>query len=160
MSTIPISAVQAMFETAKDTDRINHYKKCKKIDARPAIEGEVIITILNGEKETKQTTKRGDFVARAKGKNKEEYIIDAVTFKKCYVSAGGEVDENGFKEYNPIGEAYAFRYHGDNFSFETSCGEEMIVCDNDYIASVDRDELDDIYRIEKNEFEDTYERIN
>lgn len=160
METVPISYVQAAFAVARDEDKVDHYEKFKKVDARPAIEGEEIVTIINGEEETKSTAKKGDFIVRSKGKNKEEYTVDGDKFKKRYeIVEGSEADEDGFQEYDPTGDCYAFKYDDDDFTFVAPWGEDMIVKSGDFIASIDLENLDDIYRIEKDEFIDTYKKM-
>ena len=158
METKPKSYVQAAFEVANTEGNMELYKKFRKVDARPAIEGEVVVTMIDGEEETKNTAKKGDMVVRTK-KNGALYIISGDKFHKRYKDGHGEQDEYGYVEYTPIGETYAFEYHGESFKFIAPWGEEMLVNDGDYICAPEADNLDDIYRIERGEFKDTYEVV-
>ena len=159
METKPKAYVQALFEGARNADKINHYFKFKKVHARLAEEGEIVHTIINGEEETKNTAKKGDILVRSTGKNHEEYIIPGEKFKKRYeLDKDSEPDGDGCRLYNPTGDCWAFVYHGENFSFVAPWDEDMIVKNGDFIASTDEHKLDDIYRIEKDEFVDTYKK--
>ena len=153
METKPKKYVQAAFEVANENNKVNLYKKCRRVSARSAVEGEVIVTIIDGEQETTNTAKKGDMVVRTK-KSGAEYIIGGDKFRERYTIC--DEDENGYSDYDPIGETYAFKYEGESFTFVAPWGEDMIVNDGDYICAIDPDDLEDIYRIEKGEFEDTY----
>ncbi len=119
METKTKQYVQVLFEGAKNTKKVERYVKFQNVDARPAKEGEKIITNIGTEKETENTAKKGDVVIRAKTKSKEEYIIDGKKFKERYVlEKGKESEEEGFQEHKPIGYCYAFQYNGVSFKFE------------------------------------------
>ena len=50
----------------------------------------------------------------------------------------------------------AFCYHGETIEFVAPWGEKMLCEDGDYIASPPNGSPDDIYRIEKETFAQTY----
>jgi hypothetical protein len=159
METKTKQYVQVLFEGAKNAGEVERYVKFQNIDARPAKEGEKIVTNIGKEKETENAAKKGDFVIRAKTKNKEEYIISGDKFHKRYIPAENkEEDKDGFKEYTPIGDCYAFEYKGGSFKFEAPWGDDMIIHDGDFLASTGMDKPDDIYRIARNEFHETYKK--
>lgn len=159
MDTKPKEYVQAAFEVARSDDKVDRFKKFGEIQSRSAVEGEEIVTVIEGEEETKNTAKKGDMVIRTK-KNGAEYIIGGKKFEDRYEDLGSETDRDGYSKYKATGETYAFKYEGETFKFVAPWGEDMIVNDGDYICAPNLEDLDDIYRIEKGEFIDTYERAS
>jgi hypothetical protein len=152
-----ISEVQDMFRQALKDHNVKHYAKFKKVDARESDGGEEITTFIKGKEETKNITKKGDFVVRAQTESKEKYIVEAKVFNKRYTkNPEAKPDKDGFVEYFPIGEVFAFEYHGKDFSFNAPWNEEMKVVDGDFIGAPDPRNLSDIYRIERETFFNTY----
>ena len=151
-----MSHVQAKFEVARSMDKVDHYTKFKRVQIRPALNGEEITTIVNGEKINNSASK-GDFIVKI---NNEEYIITFDTLQLRYVAV--EKDSNGnedvYKEYDAIGDCYAFQYSGGGFSFPATWEDIVIVHDGDFIVSLDQYDLDDIYPIEKDKFINLYKK--
>ena len=149
-----------LFLDSKANGKIKLYRKFQKVDARPAKEGEVIVTILKtpegNEVETKNVAKEGDMVVRARTESREEYIISGKKFGQRYQGPDKNSSTDGYYVYNPIGTAYAFKYYGGSFKFDAPWGEEMICHDGDMICSPTLEKTDDIYRIAKKEFIETY----
>ena len=149
--------IQSLFEVARVDNNVKKYKKVSEVFARPAIDGEKIITIINGEEETVNIAGKNDVVIQSLGKNKEEYIIDEYKFQDRYDLLENEDNiPEGFKRYRSKGFCYAFKYSGESVHFIAPWGEDMLLKDGDYIVSTDLYELDDIYRIEKDVFKETY----
>ena len=149
--------VQNMFADAESRDKVGHYKKFGDIKARPAIFGEIVNTVIDGVVETTNTAQNvDDFVVT--GPMGEQYIISATTLRKRYdqVTDYDPSNPSGNVGYRAKGECWAFKHEGEQFKFDAPWGEEMLVEDGDMIAVADLNNMDDIYRIQKDAFAKTY----
>ena len=158
-----MSHVQAKFEVARSMDKVDHYTKSKRVQIRPALNGEETTKIVNGEEVHKSATNE-DYIVKT---DKEEYIITSATFQLRYAlvedsSSSGDLhetkDKDEYKEYDAIGDCYAFQHNGEEFSFPAIWDEVIIVHDGDFIVSVDEYDLEDIYHIEKDKFIKIYKK--
>lgn len=145
-----MSRQRDLLKAAFAAGELKRYKKFGTVHARPAVNGERIVTILDGVKETENTAKHGDIVVT--GPKGEEYIIGKDKFKSRYKSTA----KHG--EYEPIGEGFATRYTGEEFRFPAPWGEEMLIQPGDYLYTPAIGS-DDIYRIEAEVFKQTYRRV-
>jgi hypothetical protein len=124
-------------------------------------ESETILTIVAGKLETiKKATPHLDVIIRniQIGSSAETYIIDKENFKKRYVT-GYEffwIDGKKWFKAEANGEVMAFCYHGETIGFVAPWGEKMLCEDGDFIAQPIGGSPDDIYRIEKQTFNQTY----
>lgn len=131
---------------AKEKGLVKKYNKYGDVKARPAKNGEHIVTVIDGKVETRNTAKQGDYVLT--GPAGENYIVEGKTFKARYTKVKTGV-------YKPIGSCNAFQYKGEAFEFKAPWGEKMLCEKGDYLASIESD-LSDIYRIESSVFGKTY----
>ncbi len=124
------------------------YAKTARIQARVGIIGEIVTTVMkDGLKETQnQVKEKGDMVATNPGG--EHYIIDAKTFAKKY-----ELDPANKKLYRPKGGAQKFLVVKEDVEFVAPWGEKMNIKAGGVLNITN---LDDIYGIQKDEFEQTY----
>jgi len=137
-----------------EVDGVN-YSKFVEVEARPAIAGEVVITSTNDGKETTNTAKEGDLVVcNTQTSSQEEYILTEKIFSKRYHLIGEGVMP-GFKRYKATGRCRAIQYLGENTSFVASWGEEMVLKTGDMVVTT-LPQKDEIYRIAKMEFDQTY----
>ena len=129
------------------------FEKFGTITARPAVEGEVISTVINGVTETTNTAKAGDIIAT--GVKGESWIIPGEKFPKLY-KASAE-DEN---QFDPIGRVVGVRSEED-FTFTAPWGEAMICQKGDYIVTSEADDFNPTkaYRIEAGAFVKTYRKV-
>ena len=51
--------IAAKFEEALRAGKVRHYEKKGQVDIRPAVLGEVIATVIDGERETVNTARGG-----------------------------------------------------------------------------------------------------
>jgi len=146
-------------------DKGCHYRKFQKVHARPAVAGEVIVSVTSGGKETTNTASAGDMVVRNLTKAREEYLIDQQSFPKLYKKSGS-VDDS-WKLYDPIGEIRAIEITldlrdllpvGKKFFIMAPWGTEQVAMEGDFLV-VPLPELGEIYRIGRSEFEQTYEPV-
>ena len=147
------------------------YEKFQRAMIRKAVSGEVVVTVVGGKEETRNTADDGDMVVRAMTKDGEEYILKEAQFKKNYFFDSPEdpndqdLKSKGFKMYKPnrcvtaieVSEALAAKVGG---SFMAAWGSEMVVNSGDFLASGSTSAagtVQEIIRIEKNAFKETYQ---
>ncbi len=138
------------------------YKKFKHVFARKAKDGEVILTITKDGLETSNTASLGDYIVKNQTDAAEMYILTNKKFKARYKYL--KRSKNGFSEYFPIGKIHALEMTptllaaqswANEFYFEAPWGEKMVVKENDFLASPPS--LNEVYRIARKEFFETYE---
>lgn len=130
------------------------YDKFAKVDARPAVEGEKIVTFTSDGKETENTAKAGDYVIRAHTEAREQYILGRDKLAKRYKLIGPAADE-GWETYQATGSCKAAVYNGPEIKFTASWGEDMVIKKGDMIVTALPDK-DSVYRIAAKEFGETY----
>ncbi len=132
---------------------VDEVAKFARIHARQGTIGEVIITkMANGLEETRNTVKAdektgapGWVVTNPDG---EEYIVDDSVFQKKY-----EIDSKNPSQYKPKGEPVLSAPINEHIEFDAPWGETMrIEAGGSLIISGP----EDIYGIQKAEFENTY----
>jgi hypothetical protein len=127
---------------------VQHYEKYGEYRFRPAVAGEIVVTEIDGEEETRQVAKDGQFVIT--GPAGEEYAIDGIKFGSRY-----QVTGDGVAVPTPgQSDCYAFEHVGQGFTFIAPWGEPMIVREGDMIATTGDDR--DVYRIKRTVFDATY----
>lgn len=141
---------QEMFEIFQ-SNQIDLYKKFAVVEARKGVEGEKIVTSINGEVETKNQVSGPSAVV--KGPLGEEYIVPMEKFNKLY--EGGELKED-FGKFKAKGQVFGIKYEGEPVEFEAAWGEKMILKAGDMLVSADKNNPGDLYRIEANAFAQTY----
>lgn len=131
---------------------VKSFAKFARVQARPAITGEVIITILaNGKKETSNAANEGDWIVTNPGG--EQYIVAADKFPKKYEAA----PEIGADWYKPTGGVQKFIQLCEDVVFICSWGEEQSIDAGGFINVTD---LNDIYGVAEQEFNDTYKECD
>lgn len=140
------------------------FKKRSLVRAKKAEPGLHVITLTSDGFETQNTAEKGDWLVENQTSAKERYLVKAETFEKKYTlmhSLG-----NGWGCYQPKGEIYALEVSESdlgNFGvevqlvFQAPWKESIIVKPGDFLViPVDKNE---IYRIARKEFNETYELI-
>lgn len=148
--------VVSLFKNAMMNGKVYKYKKVGEVAARKAKKGEKIDTIIDGKKELTTKAKEGDWVVT--GPAKEEYLVSEDKFKSRYKGPNGKAKKKGFDLFIPTGICYAFKYTGDDGTFEHPRGD-MLIETGDYLASTSTTEYSDLYRIEKKVFKKTYKKV-
>ena len=129
--------------------------KFQRIEAKQSDGGEEIETIgSDGNKETKRTTKKGDWIVNNVSNKENKWIIDDKTFKKKY-----EEDKNGV--YKPKGGPMLAAKVSDcedaGVEFAPpNWGGDVIKIKNDGWFMKDPSNEKDIYAISKKDFDSTY----
>ncbi|AWY10181.1 hypothetical protein HWC21_gp190 [Vibrio phage VAP7] len=139
------------FRIAQQLGRVQKYKKYGHAQARLGQGGEVIVTKIDGKKETQNTVGPGDIVI--KNPDGEVYPISKGKYQHRYT---GPKLTSEFQEVKSKGEAYACRWLGDNIKFENEQGEAMVLNNGDMLATSSLSNTKGFYRIEKGAFEKTY----
>lgn len=108
-----------------------------------------IVTSIDGQVETINHANIGDYILS--GPKGENYVLTPEKFFKRYVVKDGLA--------KAIGSTYAKEYKGESFNFVAPWGEDMICNNGDYLATTVVGS-DDIYRIEREVFHQTYKSNN
>lgn len=139
------------FRNAIAAGDIRYYQKHGKVKARLALPGERVFTVINGEAETNNTAKDGDYLVE--GVNGEHYLLSAKEFNERYVWVSNHV--NDWAIYDAIGRTYAVCYNGEPITFKAPWGETTFCDAGDFLCSTSLDEIA-VYRVERNTFFQTY----
>lgn len=135
------------------------YKKSGTFKARKGKPGEHIVTVIDGEEETKKTVKDGEIVI--KGPKGELYVVSESKFRTRYDVNRDPTDE--WQSYKALGLIRAFEYEGVTFHFTASWDEDMLCKEGDFLAAPVKDaddkEYPEVYRIERSVFDDTYKEV-
>lgn len=140
------------------------YKKKSMVRAKKALPGLVVVTKTSDGDETKNTAEAGDWLVENQTSTNEVYLVKAETFKKKYSLI--QSLEQGWGCYQPKGEilgVVVVDTHLDSFEatnvmeFQAPWKDSMVVKPGDMlVVPLDKDE---IYRIAKKEFGETYVEI-
>jgi len=155
----------ALFATVKGEGKTGIARKTKPVDARAAVPGEVIVTIIKGEGvETKsKPAEAGDWVVRNRcpETGNEEILVKAAKFPTRYGEAQSEPDANGYRAFSPKGSDMSYfivSQEMGEFTFTAPWGEAMVARPGDAIVQVP-DDVSDTYRIAAASFACTYEIV-
>lgn len=136
------------------------YKKKGEFLFRPSVPGETILTIVSGKLETLKTAAEKDIIIRniEIGSSAETYIIKEEIFKNRYeiTQISYLIDNQTWLKCFAKGWVEAFCYSGETIEFMAPWGEKMMCESGDFIARPVPGEPQDIYRIERNTFLQTY----
>lgn len=140
------------------------YRKFQQILARPAIAGEIVVSITSSGVETRNTACEGDFVVQNHTEAMELYVVAGIKFSKLYSFVSEE--DNGWKRYRPHGEVFAIEVGTEilellertsPFAIEAPWGEPQRVEIYDFfVTPPDHTEF---YRIARKEFFQTYSLV-
>ncbi len=156
---------ESLFARAANESAVGIARKTKLVDARPAIPGEVIVTVIAGEgKETQsKPAKTGDMVVRNRcpDTGNEEYLVAAGKFPGRYGEPLGSTDQDGWRPYRPAGQDMHYvvvRPEDGTFSFTAPWGEAMVAKPGDAIVR-DPNDPKDTYRVAAASFDCSYEIV-
>jgi hypothetical protein len=155
----------ALFAKAKAEGKAGIAHKTKPVDARPAVAGEVVVTIIKGEGvETKsKPAEAGDWVVRNRcpETGNEEILVKAAKFLTRYGEPQSEPDAQGYRTFAPKGDDMGYFIVSaelGEFTFKAPWGEQMVAKPGDAIVQVPSDPSD-TYRIAAASFACTYEIV-
>ena len=145
-----------------DTNAV--YKKVTPVYARPAAEGERVVTVTSSGVETENQAAAGDYVVKSQTDAEEQYIVSSKSFNSRYQyhrDAEGE-----WAEYLPMGEIVAIVVDdavlaclstAEPFEIMASWGYPQIVRRGDILA-MPLPARNEVYRIDRREFDQTYRK--
>lgn len=140
------------------------YKKKSLVRAKKAHPGQVVVTKTSDGDETKNTAHAGDWLVENQTSSNEWYLVKAETFEKKYTFM--QALENGWGCYHPKGEILGLVVNEAHFKeldvakelrFQAPWKDSMVAKPGDML--VVPPEKDEIYRIAKKEFGETYVEI-
>lgn len=138
---------------------LRKFKKVATVEAKSLKAGEEVITIIDGEEETKNVAKDGDILV--KGVSGEKYIVPVKTFKERYTTTDNKQITDiptTFTKFTSTGFVYAFQWKNPKLTFVAPWGEEMICNENDFLATTSLDDIE-VYRIELKTFNKSYKEV-
>ena len=140
------------------------YKKKSLVRAKKAEPGLLVVTKTSDGDETQNTADAGDWLVENQTSTNELYLVKASTFKKKYTLI--QSLEKGWGSYQPKGEVLGLKVSESQLEalgakkvleFQAPWKATMIVKTGDML--VVPPEKDEIYRIAKKEFGETYVEI-
>ncbi len=140
------------------------FKKKSLIKARKAQDGQEIVTYTSDGIETKNTAAQGDWLVENQTSVKERYLVKSETFEKKYTLKNSLGD--GWGCYQPQGFVYGIEVSEDllrqlgaqsQLEFKAPWKESMIVKVGDFL--IIPEDLNEIYRIARKEFAETYQQV-
>lgn len=159
---LPFSSIDAMFNTAQSEGRVGQASKTRLVDARPALPGEVIVTVIAGEgvETLSKPAQAGDMVVRNRcaGTGNEQYLVKKAKFASRYAGPVGKPGEGGWKTYKPLGSPvlyFVVRDRDGSFTFTAPWGEAMVARPEDAMVRSPADPRD-TYRVAAGAFSCTY----
>ncbi|UZD23593.1 PGDYG domain-containing protein [Algoriphagus halophytocola] len=141
-----------------------NYQKKSLIKAKKAQPGLQVVTKTSDGIETKNTAEKGDWLVENQTSSNEQYLVKAETFAKKYRLL--QSLEQGWGCYEPIGRIIGLEAKMEYFEafpkagevrFEAPWKDSMIIREGDFL--VVPPEKDEIYRVAKKEFLETYKEI-
>jgi len=153
----------ALFARATNEGSVGIAKKTRVVDVRPAVAGEVIVTVISGEGEETRSkpAEAGDMVVRNRcpATGNEQYLVKASKFAKRYGQPIGPENEDGWRPFRPQGTEVLFIVVGaddGSFTFTAPWGESMVARPGDALVRNPNDPQD-TYRVAAASFTCTYE---
>lgn len=169
MKEISKEELRSMFEDALEPTAMGEchrqlYKKKGLFFFRAPVEGETILTIVAGKLETFKRAEESDIIIRnvSLGSSAETYVISKKKFNERYdplYSTPHIIDGLEWGEAEAKGVLDAFMYIGEPIGFKAPWGEDMVCEQGDFIGRPVPGAEDDIYRVEKETFYLTYEKM-
>lgn len=162
----PLSRAQMdeMFGRAEREGRVGVARKSREVEARQAVPGEVVVTVIKGEgEETRsQPAVAGDMVVRNRCSEtgNEEYLVRAAAFKTRYEGPfGADATWRTYRPRSPVVRYLIVPADQGAFTFIAPWGTPMQARPGDAIV---RDPTDpaDTYRVAAASFGCTYEIID
>jgi len=126
-----------------ETEEKTYIKKELTFNFRVAEKEEKVVTEIDGEKETENTAKKGDYILT--GSKKEIYVLSPKKFESRYTIVDGKA------KTKPV-EILTKEFEGKKIKFKAPWEEDMIIKNGDFIAKNEGE----YYRIEKEAFKNTY----
>ena len=165
-SSLPVAQEMLMSDVLPLIKSANEqYRKYQKVQARTAEPGETVISITEDGEETANTASADEMVVRNLTEAREEYIVGKKKFEARYRAL--ETIDDTWTLYEPLGEVMAIEITREltdqldvdgAFYIMAPWGSEQLAREGDKFVSP-LPGLDEVYRIARKEFEETYRLI-
>lgn len=141
-------------------------EKTQSVLARPAIDGERIVTVTSSGVETENVAVSGHYVVKNLTSAGEQYIISKETFEDRYQLIGRK--DGAWSEYLPVGRIMAIVVSAPvlktlnmppSFEIMASWGRLQKVREGDILA-IPLPDKGEVYRIDRKEFDQTYRYVD
>jgi hypothetical protein len=162
-SGLPVAQETLMVEILPQIKVDNRkYEKFQPVHARPAQPGEVVVSTTADGEETTNTASEDDYVVQNLTDAKEKYLVGRAKFEARYTLT--ETVNEGWSKYLPKGEVLAIEITrhvtdrlnvGEEFYIMAPWGSEQLAREGDMFVSP-LPGLDEVYRIARKEFDETY----
>ena len=160
---LPVRDRLEYFAGAFEAGETGLARKTKSVDARPAIPGEVVVSIIAGDgvETVSPPAAEGDWVVRNRcpETGNEEILVTAAKFPTRYGEAQTAAAAEGYREFIPTGAEmryFVVPEEDGEFMMEAPWGEMQIFKPGDAVVQVVSDP-NDTYRIYGASFVCTYE---
>lgn len=144
--------------------RGNLYRKKSLIRAKKATPEMEVTTKTSDGDETKNFAKEGDWLVENQTSSNERYLVKAETFEKKYKMI--QSLDRGWGVFESTGKTQALEFTeedlkkfncSEKLEFEAPWQQSMLVRPGDFL--VIPDEKNEIYRVAKKEFNETYKKV-
>lgn len=162
MDTLPIpqsSLLDVILPLIKE--RAQRFIKFQQVHARPAKNGELVISTTGDGDETTNVASAGEYVVKNLTAAKEKYVVGEATFAKRYTKVNDLGD--GWALYDPKGEVLAIEISreitnrlnvGSEFFILAAWGEQIAKEGDLFVSPLPQ--LNEVYRVARKEFFETY----
>lgn len=162
---LPVRDRVAMFSAALEAGRVGLARKVATVDARPAVPGEVVVTVIAGEgvETVSPPATIGDWVVRNRVSETgyEQILVGGTQFARRYLPPEGEPDSDGFRACRPIGDPVRYTIvppDSEPFAIEAPWGNLQRAAAGDVLVRGKDDPLD-IYVVNRRIFAATYDVV-
>lgn len=162
LQSLPVKDRYQLFQ--EGSDHLGVARKTFNVLARPAIPGEIIVTVIRGEGEETRSkpAEKGDWVVKnlCEATGNEEILVKKAKFAQRYGEALTPPDNRNWQKFRPQGEPmdYLVITEKKPFAIVAPWGEKQRVMPGDILLRSQKD-LQDSYRIQKVAFDCTYQII-
>jgi hypothetical protein len=165
MDELPVRDRIQFFEDAIAAHRVGRAQKIGVVDARPARDGEIVVSIIAGEglETTSRPAQLGDWVVRSRFAQTgfEEQLVDGAVFATRYSELDGTKDEAGFTRFTARFDPVLFcrvQEADGEFALRARWGELQRCRPGDAVVQLPG-RPDDIYRVQAQAFALNYRVI-
>lgn len=162
LQLLPVQDRSQLFSDAGE--RTGIARKTREVLARPAVPGEIVVTIIRGEGEETRSkpSEAGDWVVQniCEATGNEEILVKKMAFTRRYGNALTLPDNENRQRFRPQGEPmdYLVITQEEPFVIIAPWGEKQRVMKGDVLLR-SRHDPQDSYRIQKAAFNCTYQVI-
>ncbi len=138
------------------------YRKCQEVRARPAVAGEIVVSITSDGEETTNAAAAGDMLVENLTAAREQYLVGGEKFRQRYEPIEDLGD--GWQRFRPLGRVLGLEITadlmdslavGEEFYIMAPWGSEQLARAGDLLVTP-LPAADEVYRVARREFDETY----